>query len=130
MYSLPDGPVLSTTYDLIRRPGTYWGRFISGREGYDIRALDDPGSADLSDFERDTLNGIFVEFGKFSYKEMWDYSHTRLPEHRDPQGSSVPIDPDSILRSAGYTEDEIRQAHSVAASAFIIENPETLPPHV
>jgi uncharacterized phage-associated protein len=127
MYSLPDGPVPSNAYDHIRYSGDYWGKYISGRYGHDVKLIADPGTEDLSEYECRVLKDIYSEFGKYSYGQMWAYSHTKLPEHKDPKGSSIPIDPFEILRVAGYTEDEIAQARSVASSEFLLDNPEQLP---
>ena len=45
---------------------------------------------------------------KFAPWDVADWLHDTCPEWKDPQGSSIPIDPDVILKNAGRTEEEIR----------------------
>jgi hypothetical protein len=50
--------------------------------------------------------------------ELRDYAHT-LPEWRDPQGSSLPIQIGDILRAEGMSEEDVREVEeALRAEAF------------
>jgi hypothetical protein len=50
-----------------------------------------------------------------------------LPEYRDPQGSSLPIDPSTILREEGWSEEEIEEARISAREEIILGTLENQP---
>lgn len=109
--SMPHGPVLSFTLDLINaQPDpdhpSYWNRYISEREGHEVSLRDEPPCDQLAPAEQALLQEIFDQYGRMSHWQLRDFSH-KLPEWRDPQGSSVPIDPRDILRAGGLTDEDI-----------------------
>lgn len=113
MVSMPHGPVLSEIYDLINwsRPEeqSVWFEYISEKDGYDVRlAKDKPEHDELSEYELEVLSQIDDKYGNLSRWAVRDMSHG-LPEWRDPQGSSNPIDPADILRAVGRAEEEIER---------------------
>jgi hypothetical protein len=106
------GPVVSRILNLIREepePGvaSFWRRHISSREAYSVQLVSDPGSDDLSRAEENLIDGIFAEHGRKDQWELVEYCH-RLPEWKDPEGSSLPLGYAGILRTGDKTEDEIR----------------------
>jgi len=108
--SMPHGPVLSRTLDLItaepdRGPASYWRQYISEPENYDVRLLRDAPNDQLSQAEEAILDAVFREVGHLSRWQLVERSH-QLPEWRDPQGSSVPIDLLSILMEQGVTRED------------------------
>jgi uncharacterized phage-associated protein len=111
--SMQRGPVVSRILDLILEepePGSvsYWRRHISGRKAYSVRLVSDPGSDELSRAEEDLIDTVFAEHGYKSQWELVDFCH-RLPEWKDPEGSSIPLGYADILRAGEKTEDEIRE---------------------
>lgn len=109
--SMPHGPVLSRTLDLINaQPDpdhpSYWHRYISEREGYEVALCDAPSIDQLSPAEEALLQEVFERYGRLGQWQLRDLSHG-LPEWRDPEGSSVPIDLRDILRAGGLTDEDI-----------------------
>lgn len=111
--SMPHGPVVSSTLDRINtaevyRDG-YWDRHIAPKVDHEI-ALRNPDEEvpddQLSQAELDLIDEIFARFGTLSRWDLVDLTH-QLPEWTDPQGSSIPISPDEILRNEGYSEEDI-----------------------
>ncbi len=120
LVSMNNGPVLSTILDLIRQTGglgrSVWHEYVSDPDARftvtatcpaELDAVDD----ELSEYERDLLDAIFLEFGGANEWDLVDYTHT-LPEWTDPQGSSVAIDPKTILKSEGFTKKEVAAVES------------------
>jgi uncharacterized phage-associated protein len=108
--SMPHGPVLSRTLDLItaepdRGAPSYWRQYISEPENYEVRLLREAPNDQLSTAEESILDDVFREFGHPSRWQLVERSH-ELPEWRDTQGSSVPIDLRTILMEQGVTRDD------------------------
>jgi uncharacterized phage-associated protein len=125
MVSMDYGPVLSRTLNLInlgdcgeRGPRAAWYRYISEPEGYVVKLIA-PGAPldELSAYERDILGELYQQFGNMGKWDLVEYTH-RLPEWRDPQGSSLQIDPIEILRAEGQGEETIAEAVSQAKDAL------------
>ena len=118
MVSMPLGPVLSRIYDEIKAPAEiqneFWRDYLSEREENQISLRRDSVPSDaLSEYERRTIESIYREYGRLSFKDLKDFAHS-LPEYTDPNGSSLPIDPTIILREAGWTDEEIQEARMSA----------------
>jgi hypothetical protein len=119
MFSMPHGPVLSRTLDLMAsepdpKQPTYWHRYISPPVGdYEVE-LRDAGipSDDLSRAEEEILDSVFERFGHMTRWQVRDYTHS-LPEYEDPEGSSLPIFLSSLLQSAGISKED---AEAIKAS--------------
>ncbi len=108
--SMPHGPVLSRTYDLILgepEKDSYWRRYISAPEDYQIRLLGDAPNDQLSPAEEGILDSVFREFGAMDKWALRDYTHG-LPEYHDPDGSSVPIALMEILTGQGVPEEDAK----------------------
>jgi len=110
--SMPHGPVLSSTLDRINTreayEGGYWDRYIAPKAHHEVR-LRDPDVVphdQLSPAEEALVDEIFARYGHLGRWELVDRTH-QLPEWSDPQGSSIPISPDEILRNEGYSDEEI-----------------------
>jgi len=121
--SMPHGPVMSFTLDKINDNAppdgsSYWHRYISERHGYEVSLLGEVPSDQLSPAEERLLDSIWGNFGKMGPWKIRDYTHT-LPEWRDPNGSSLPIDIKDILMAEGYTEDDVKAViESLSAEEF------------
>jgi uncharacterized phage-associated protein len=107
--SMPHGPVLSRTLDLITsepdpdKP-SYWREHISAPEAYDVKLVKEPVGDRLSPAEEAILDEVYRKLGNLDRWRLRDLSH-QLPEWIDPQGSSVPIDIRDILVHQGITEE-------------------------
>lgn len=130
MVSMPHGPVLSQILDLINcgpNPDVNlspWFAAISPRDGYDVRILHDPGVEALSEYETEVLDSVYERFGNLDPFKLRDLTH-KLPEWKDPEGSSYPIDPVEILRQAGVSDAEIRQIIEEAEQRFAMRHAST-----
>ena len=111
--SMPHGPVLSFTLDLINsqpdtNETTYWHRYISERNAHQVSVLSVSPNDQLSRAEEELLAQVYSEFGHLSQWDLRDYTH-KLPEWHDPKGSSHPIDIREILLSGGHSEEDIQE---------------------
>jgi hypothetical protein len=110
--SLEKGPIVSEIYDLLKGKGLeknriQWNDVIS-KDGFKISLRKEADTSILSEREievlresRDTIKSIRGSIPK--------WCHKNCPEWTDPGKSSVPIDPSTILRMAGKSEEEIRK---------------------
>lgn len=109
--SLPRGPVLSKVLNLINDEpspveSSIWASTISSIPSYKVRLNFEIEKNDLSLAEIDVLNAVFNQFGHMNQWELVDYTHT-LPEWKDPNGSSIPIDYRDILKAGNKSEEAI-----------------------
>ena len=106
-YALKYGPVLSSTYNLIK--GTvrseYWSDHIK-TEQYDVVLSSDPGSDALSTAEDRIIDGVFEKYKDMDKWELVDDLH-QLPEWEDPGDSSKEITYQEVLRIEGLAKDDI-----------------------
>jgi len=112
-YSLPNGPVLSRTLDMINGENAeseraYWDDFISPRATHNVGIKKTPETGSLSDREIGLLDEIYNRHGNKDQWELREESH-HLPEWRDPQGSALAITIDDILSSTGKPKEEIEE---------------------
>ena len=131
MVSMPHGPVLSRIYDSAKwgnTEGEPWYEYISERNNHDVSLLLDPPESDeLSQYELEVLRKIHDDFGSMSQWELRDLTHT-LPEWQDPQGSSLPIDAETILRMAGKSDQEIQRYSLEAEEVYFLSTVGTARP--
>jgi len=125
--SMDRGPVLSKVLDIInsgKAPGvdSYWHKYISPPAGYEVAIIEVPAADVLSKRERELLLSIYEKYKPFDEWEMVKICHDTLPEWQDPEGSSIPIRIEDILRELGKTErdialidDEVSDLNYVAA---------------
>lgn len=124
LVSMPNGPVLSTTLDLINFGSSTnivggWDSLIAERSGRDmtlkradaIRSEED--LRELSDSDIEILHSIWNDFGSKSAIWLREFTHdpANCPEWEDPDGSSVPIDMDKLFLSFGLSEVECKSLH-------------------
>lgn len=121
--SMPHGPVLSRTYDVMcSEPdplvASYWSGFID-REGYDVTLRGPVPNDQLSPAEEQLLDAVWAEYGHFDKWALRDFTHT-LAEWQNPNGSSIPIEVRDILRAQGVSaEDADAILESLAAAADV-----------
>ena len=121
------GPVLSgvldeITYGASDTPSP-WYEFLTEPSGKAVSlktSVDDEASRDeLSDYDISILKDIFESFGHWDRWKLVEYTH-RLPEWKDPSGSSFPIDPAFILRTAGVSDEEIKELVGAAEDVWFV----------
>lgn len=111
--SLPKGPALSEIYDLFKGTARRdhqqeWNTFVSEKVNHSIHLLKPVDIDILSEREMEILESARKTINSFAPWEVAKWLHETCPEWKDPNGSSIPIDPNTILRAAGKTEEEIR----------------------
>ena len=108
MVAMPQGPVLSRVLDHITHGGlreSAWETFVSPPEKWDVTLRREvPAVGELSDFELGVLRSVFERFGHLQKWELVSRMH-QLPEFHDPEGSSLPIEVETILRSGRLRDD-------------------------
>lgn len=123
--SMPHGPVNSATLNLINdepdpRKPSYWRRYISERQSYEVSLREDPGTSALSAFELAIIDEVHREFGHLDRFVLRDMTHD-LPEWCDPEGSSLPIHIHEILESEGFSEADARELeHSLEHESYVL----------
>jgi uncharacterized phage-associated protein len=110
--SMNNGPVLSTTYDLITEgaiPGSesVWTQFIGPAANYEVSLLKEAPTDELSRAEKDLIQEIFSRFGRMGRWELVKWAHDNLPEWTNPSGTSIPISYRDILKAGNKSEVEI-----------------------
>lgn len=109
-YSLNQGPILSTVYDLIKKMASgarsFWLKHISRLGEYKLRIAKDPGREELSPAEEALIQKVFKRHGHKKGYELVQVTH-KLPEWRNPKGSSIAIEIEDILKAGGKTPSEI-----------------------
>ena len=128
--SMPKGPVLSNTYNLImegvqNKEESYWYSFISEPSYYSVELIAEPNDVELSIAEIELITKIDSEYKDKDQWEMVDIVH-ELPEWIDPEGSSIPINYKDILREAGKTASEIastiKDIESLQLTSMLLAN--------
>jgi uncharacterized phage-associated protein len=111
LFSMPDGPVVSVTLNLINGEleNPKWSRFVTVRSGYDIRAaagVNFDSLVDLSKADIDILTSLWDQFGSFDRYALRDWTHKKenIPEWEDPDGSSYLISHEKVFRNLGKTD--------------------------
>lgn len=123
--SMPHGPVLSRTLDLINEgpdDDSPWGALITAPADYQVRLKEaDPPTDELSETEEELIKRIFTKYGSMSRYKLRDLMHQHLQEWRDPQGSSLPIAYRDILLAGKKTEAEIAEIESEIESVAFVD---------
>lgn len=121
MVSMPHGPVLSRTLDLINfgprgdAQDGGWDTWISERSGRDM-ALKDPSLIrspekdlkELSESDLEVLQATWDSHGHKSAIALEAYTHdpNNCPEWEDPDGSSKPIRLEKLLSALNFSKEE------------------------
>jgi len=110
--SMDNGPVLSKVLDKInygKVPSikSYWHKYISKPVSYSVSTMREPECDELSKREINLLEDIFEKYESFDQWEMVDICHQMLPEWKNPNGTSIPIYIDDILRALNKSEMDI-----------------------
>lgn len=107
LVSMDHGPVTSITLNLINGnlEDAQWSEFMTDRARYEVGlARDDLAFGDFDQLSRadvNVLEEIWGEFGGMERFEIRDYTHRACPEWEDPDGSSLPIPYERVLKFLG-----------------------------
>jgi len=112
--SMNKGPVLSATYNLFKGEGPAsdqksWNEHISERVNHTVHLLGDVNLDILSEREIEALESARLQIKSMPPWRVARWLHDNCPEWQYPNGSSIPIDPNVILRTAGKSEEEIQK---------------------
>lgn len=120
MVSMPKGPVLSTTLDLMNGGRSSvpdgWTYWVADREAYQVALQADrsvsqqPHLGALSEAEIEVLGEVWKQFGHMGKYELVDFTHDRCDEWKDPCGSSRPIAYADVFKALGRDGEEAREA--------------------
>lgn len=115
--SMPDGPVLSKSLNLIN--GTFdiessatWDEWISDRANHEVAVKRTFKRADLdqlSNSDLSVLETVWSQFGWMNKYKLRDWTHENCPEWEDPHGSSNPIKEYDLLLKLGISASEAKQ---------------------
>ncbi len=106
--AMDNGPVLPTTYDLIKGEdflAPQWQQYLKN-EGRDVVLVADPGVGDLSRREIAKLHEVAWRFQNSSDWVVAEATHT-FPEwakNQPPKGSSRPIPMEDVLEATGLLQ--------------------------
>ncbi len=112
--SMPHGPVLTRILDLTYGSGrrseqAQWDTWISDGEQFlvsNAREFEVEDLDELCDADIEVLEVVWSTFGHMDRWSLVDYTHDRLPEWVDPDGSMIPMtDEDRIFAIIGDAEE-------------------------
>jgi len=111
--SMPQGPVLSQTYDLIKNDSASpWSNLIKGETNYEVSLVHKIEITDLDELcpaEIKIIDQVFEKFGKMSRFEIVKFTHDHCQEWQYPHGSSYPIKPENVYRAMGKNENQVKK---------------------
>jgi len=111
MVSMPYGPALSQTLNHINghtqsAPGG-WDDWIADKADHQVQLkkknITRRDLKEMSECDMDVMAAVWEKFGGMDWRTISDYTHTHCAEWEDPNGSSKPIDYETILRAVGYS---------------------------
>lgn len=115
MVSMPHGPVLSRTLDLMNGCSTLgangWSGLIGARANNKLSLKNEINISvlnELSESDIEILDQIWSKFGGMEKFELVDYTHDNCPEWVDPCGSSNPIRLEQLFTAVGRSESEAK----------------------
>lgn len=136
LFSLPHGPVMSTTLDVIKGKtagtgvGDYWDTLISTCK-HDVLLKDAVKDSDPDDLldelslsDVKILDDIFAKYGHWDRYQLRDATHLKhvCPEWHDPNGSRLVIDPTEIFTHEGKSQEEAENiVHNLKEASLLRE---------
>ena len=118
LVSMPNGPVLSMTYDHIQGalPSCEggWESWVADRAGHVVALRDgskirtpEQDLLRLSDSDLEVLTEVWERFGHWDRWKLVRYTHSdACPEWEDPEGSSRPISYERLFSKLGYSREQ------------------------
>lgn len=122
LYSLPHGPICSSSLDGIRR-GTgnkLWATFFD-REGKNIilkKRIKRDDLDEVSDAELGVAKDVWESFGWMTSAQIWKYTHKHCPEYTEVTSGRLPISYKDVLTAlrvpnASYLADRIDETRRI-----------------
>ena len=120
LVSMPHGPVLSRTYNLMNGelPSIEggWEFWIADRAEHDL-ALRNPGALqspeqnllELSDADVGILSEVWNSFGHMTGWQLREYTHQHCTEWKDPDGSMIPMRPEDFFAALNFTPEQTKK---------------------
>jgi uncharacterized phage-associated protein len=126
LYSLPKGPIVSTTYNIIKEElpelGKAWGAWVNKKVGYYISSKKSFDSMDeldeLSEADIEILEQVWKKFGWMSYGRLIEWTHDNCREWIHPGKSSTPIQYAEVFSALGYQPEVTRRIVASIAEAY------------
>lgn len=105
--SMDFGPVTSFMYDDLKETerNQYLHDFIE-RRGVYVTLTKAPDENKLSKYENELVEKIINRFGDYKEWDLVKYCHENIPEWEYPEGSSLPIEIESIMSQTEYPEEK------------------------
>ncbi|OOR94505.1 hypothetical protein B0186_11520, partial [Canicola haemoglobinophilus] len=120
-YSLPYGPVLSNTLNLMRgetlnRLPSIWEEWISDKENHQVSLAKHVDTSDeyfwgeLSLSDEEILNDVFKKYGSLDRFTLVELTHDPryIPEWENPHGGAKKIPLERLLSYIGKTKEQIQ----------------------
>ncbi|MDQ5922001.1 MAG: hypothetical protein QG673_2060 [Pseudomonadota bacterium] len=116
-YSLPHGPVLSRTKELMdgeqKSSPNGWSSWITDKANHKLGlkknklniSIDKFNELSCSDLE--VMEHIWDKYGHMNQWQIRDYTHKHCPEWKDPNGSALPITTEELLVAVGKNKEQI-----------------------
>ena len=113
MVSMPNGPVLSQTYELMKEDTSwrtdYWSSYVGPLRNKTVALVDgiteETGLGALSRGDRDVVEHVWKQCGRMSPNEIVKHTH-KFPEWENPRGSSRPIERFTLFKALGMTDEQ------------------------
>jgi hypothetical protein len=117
-FSLDNGCILSRTKNLITEESlgsSYWKRFISAPDRWQVELLAEPETDELSKAEQTLIAEQYRKFqemfGHLGVEDRWalaKYTHD-FPEWKKPDGSSLPNEYEEVLNGENVPPEKVRE---------------------
>lgn len=109
-FSLPHGPVLSLTLNIINDiPDNTWVEYLEIKDKRTIYLIKEFDEGRLSKRDKYFIETVSNKYKNYSAAKLRNFSHT-LPEWNDPKGSNRKIRFADIMKALGKSDDEIAEA--------------------
>lgn len=135
-YSMPYGPVLSATYDLVKGEDinirqSIWNKYISERFAMNneqrknyVKLIEMPLIEKLCEEEEAILTEVYKEFGQLNPFTVADWTHN-LPEWQNPEDFNkrrIPISFEDVLKFLSRSDEEIDNIKDAVKRETYLDN--------
>lgn len=120
MVSMPYGPVLSRTLNYMNGNVCSsveggWEDWIADKKDHQValrHEIDPDNLLKLSDAEIEVMEKVWEQYGDMDRFDLSELTHKEFKEWRDPDGSSIPIHYDEVLRAMGVAPEVAKSVSS------------------
>ena len=118
--SVRHGPALARVLELIKddcpAKDSIWHGYVV-RKRFDACLVGDTDNEWLSEYNMGILDGVFETYGCLKEWDVVARTHA-LPEWKDPGDTIIPIEPEDVLRYAGYSDEEVESVADQAEASY------------